>query len=132
MSDVSKSNVEFKKSNVGCRMSDVGCRMSDVRCGTLTSQMSDFNKSDVGFLQVVCRMLDGTYKLPYYSPPVQISVRHRQYGLRTVFLSYRVSGFGKLFRFRRSRKLHIFSFGLFHDTRKQATPRLCCQTIGVS
>ena len=35
---------DFNKSNVGCRMSDVGCRMSD------------FNKSNVGFQQVKCRI----------------------------------------------------------------------------
>ena len=34
-----------------------------------------------------------------YSPPVQIYVRHRQYGLRTVFLSYPVSGLVNCFVF---------------------------------
>ena len=51
-------------------MSDVGfqveCRIStsqmsdfnksDVGCRILTSRMSDFNRSDVGFLQVGCRI----------------------------------------------------------------------------
>ena len=47
-------------------------RMSDVGCRVLTSRMWDFNKLDVGCLQVGCRMSDfysrmsdGTYKLPY-------------------------------------------------------------------
>ena len=60
--DFNKLGVGFKQAG-GCRMSDVGCRMSDfyksdvgflqVGCRILTSRMSDFYKSDVG-----CRMSD--------------------------------------------------------------------------
>ena len=56
--DVELNLPDFNKSNVGCRMSDVGCRMLDVGCRILTSRMSDFNKSDVGFLQVGCQISD--------------------------------------------------------------------------
>ena len=37
-------------------MSDVG--FLQVGCRIFTSRMSDFNKSDVGFLQVGCQMSD--------------------------------------------------------------------------
>ena len=37
---------------------DVGCRISTSQMLDFTSQMSDFNNSDVGFLKVGCRMSD--------------------------------------------------------------------------
>ena len=37
---------------------DVACRISTSQMSDFTRQMSDFNNSDVGFLQVGCRMSD--------------------------------------------------------------------------
>ena len=54
MSDVHKPDVGI----LTCWISDVG--FLQVRCRIFTSRMSDFNKSDadVGFLKVGCRISD--------------------------------------------------------------------------
>ena len=107
--------------------SPVICYCTDPRPRDIYLSVKESNYVNYWFANIGCFSI-----VLIYSPPVQTYVPHRQYGLRTVFLSYTVSGIGKLFRFRRPRKLHIFSFGLFHDARKQPTRRPCCQTIGVS
>ena len=58
MLNVSKSEPDFK-SNVKCRMSDFNksnVGFQQVGCRIFTSRMSDFNKSNVGFQQVGYRI----------------------------------------------------------------------------